>query len=131
MRFIFLLLLLSILASNVFSPQYLIWLAPFVCFLSGLEAGLFISASFMTWFYFRYWDDVVTLQPMAVNLLILRNGLLIVLFLVGMYKLISEKRNNRADRAWGDEETRQSESSLEMVSSKKVSSSRGRRKDLE
>lgn len=92
MRLIFLILLGAILSSNTFSPQYLIWVAPFVAFLSGLEAGLFISASFLTWLYFRYWDSLIMLDPMAVGLLVGRNVLLIVLFLVVVYKLIKRKK---------------------------------------
>lgn len=91
MRTIFVILLGAILASNTFSPQYLIWVAPFVAFLTHLEAGLFISASFMTWFYFRYWNDIVNLMPMAVSLLIIRNLLLIVLLLVSISRLVRNK----------------------------------------
>lgn len=91
MRLIFLILLGTILISNTFSPQYLIWVAPFVAFLSELEASLFIFVSFMTWFYFRYWEDIITLQPMATNLLIARNVILIILFLISLYKLIKKK----------------------------------------
>lgn len=91
MRLIFVILLGTILFSNTFSPQYLIWVAPFVAFLSAWEAGLFISASFMTWFYFRYWNDIIALQPMAVSLLITRNVILIILFLYSLYRLIKRK----------------------------------------
>jgi len=88
MRTIFLILLGSILMSKTFSPQYLIWVAPFVSFLSNLEAGLFVSASFLTWFYFRYWNDVIALSPMATSILIARNVLLVVLLLVSTIKLV-------------------------------------------
>ncbi|MDD5146917.1 MAG: hypothetical protein PHN39_04250 [Candidatus Pacebacteria bacterium] len=90
----------------------------------------------MTWFYFRYWDDVVTLQPMATNLLILRNLVLIALFLVGLYKLIkgkkgkNETRNFESDSAGGDEETRQPSSSFDKMSFKKISRSNRGRKDM-
>lgn len=91
MRIIFIILLGAILASNTFSPQYLVWVAPFVAFLTDLEAGLFISASFMTWFYFRYWDDVISLAPMATSLLIARNILLLILLVVSISKLVRRK----------------------------------------
>ena len=88
MRLSFIVLLFLILSNNTFSPQYLIWLAPFVAFLSHAEAGLFIGASVLTWTYFRYWEDVVALSPMATSLLIVRNILLVVLLLITLYKLL-------------------------------------------
>jgi len=90
MRLSFIILLFLVLSNNTFSPQYLIWLAPFVAFLSHAEAGLFIGASVLTWTYFRYWGDVVILSPMATSLLIVRNIFLIVLFLIALYKLLKE-----------------------------------------
>ena len=93
MKLPFLIILLSILISNTFSPQYLIWLAPFVAFLDDEEIGLFISASFLTWVYFRYWNDLIQLQPMAVGVLIARNLLLILLLLVSVLKFCKGKRN--------------------------------------
>ena len=90
MRLSFIILLFLVLSNNTFSPQYLIWLAPFVAFLSHAEAGLFIGASVLTWTYFRYWEDVVMLFPMATSLLIVRNIFLIVLFLIALYKLLKE-----------------------------------------
>jgi len=91
MRFIFTLLLSAILYSNTFSPQYLIWVAPFVAFLSDLEVGLMVFASFLTWFYFRNWDSVISLEPMDVSILILRNIVLIVVLLISVYKLLKKK----------------------------------------
>ena len=85
MRLAFLLLLTALLVSNTFSPQYLIWLSPFVAFLSMLEIGLFTSASVLTWVYFRYWEDIILLYPMATSLLIIRNGLLLLLFFISLY----------------------------------------------
>jgi len=90
MRLSFIILLFLVLSNNTFSPQYLIWLAPFVAFLSHAEAGLFIGASVLTWTYFRYWEDVVMLFPMATSLLIVRYIFLIVLFLIALYKLLKE-----------------------------------------
>jgi len=91
MRLSFILLLAAILFSNTFSPQYLVWVAPFVAFLSHLEAGLFISCSFLTWFYFRYWDSLIQLEPMAVSILVARNILLVILLLISIYKLLKKK----------------------------------------
>lgn len=92
MRVPFLIILLSILISNTFSPQYLIWLAPFVAFLDDEEIALFISASFLTWVYFRQWNDLISLQPVVIGVLIARNSLLILLFLVSFIKLIKNKK---------------------------------------
>ena len=86
MRLIFLILLFPILTSNTFSPQYLIWIAPFVAFLSYLEIGMFVGASSLTWLYFRYWDDLIRLAPLATSVLIVRNILLVLLFCVSFYK---------------------------------------------
>ena len=97
MRLAFTILLLLVLSNNTFSPQYLIWLAPFVAFLSHAEARLFIVASVLTWTYFRYWEDVVALSPMAASLLIVRNALLVILLLIALYNLfrqISTKLRN-------------------------------------
>src|SRR3990167_217981 len=97
MRFFFFFFFLFFFFYKTFSPQYLIWLAPFVAFLSHAEAGLFIGASVLTWTYFRYWEDVVALSPMATSLLIVRNILLVILLLITLYNLlkqISTKRRN-------------------------------------
>ena len=94
LRFSFLTVLLTILVSNTFSPQFLIWLAPFAACLSNLEAGLLVAASGLTWMYFRNWDDLVQLQPMATSLLILRNLILIILFLVSLRKYLRKGGEN-------------------------------------
>lgn len=95
LRLSFFVVLVTILASNVFSPQFIIWLAPFAPFLTGLEAGLLTAVSGLTWMYFRVWEDVVKLQPMAVSLLLLRNFVLIVLFFVVLKNLVSSQRKVR------------------------------------
>jgi len=92
MRLIFLLLLGAILTSSTLSPQYLIWLAPFVAFLTPIESGIFIFTSSLTWLYFRYWEDILNLQPMAVSLLATRNALLVLLFFISLAILIKKKR---------------------------------------
>lgn len=79
MRMFFILILSAVLYSNTFSPQYLIWIAPFVAFLTIWEIGLFVSASTLTWMYFRYWNDVINLMPIVTSLLIARNIVLVIL----------------------------------------------------
>jgi len=90
MRLIFVLLLSAILGSSTFSPQYLIWVAPFVAFLTPLESGLFIFSSFLTWFYFRYWMDIINLQPVASYILLTRNVVLLSLIIIS-YIIIIKK----------------------------------------
>ena len=97
MRLIFLILLGAILFSNTFSPQYLIWVAPFVAFLSSLEAGLFISASFLTWVYFRYWNDLIQLWPMVTGILVVRNLLLILLLIIGIIKVLKDRNSKLSE----------------------------------
>lgn len=92
MRLIFLLLLGAVLSSSTFSPQYLIWLAPFVPFLTAAESGVFILSSFLTWFYFRYWNDIISLQPMVVSVLVFRNALLVLLFFISLVILIKKRK---------------------------------------
>jgi len=92
MKLVFLLLLGSILTSSTFSPQYLIWIAPFVPFLTNFERSLFILSSFLTWFYFRYWNDIIALQPMAISLLVTRNALLVLLFFISLLILIRKSK---------------------------------------
>lgn len=89
----FALLLVAILSSYTFSPQYLIWVAPFAAFLDTTGALLFIGASSITWVYFRYWGDVIALAPLATGLLIIRNTLLIILFLREFIKIVRRSKN--------------------------------------
>jgi len=84
MRIFFILILSAVLYSNTFSPQYLIWIAPFVAFLTIWEIGLFVSASALTWMYFRSWNDLINLMPMATSLLIARNIVLVILLIVSV-----------------------------------------------
>lgn len=93
MRTAFLLILGLMLVNNTLSPQYLIWLAPFMAFLSPIESGLAIVISVLTYIYFHYWNDVITLQPMATNILVLRNILLIVLFFFSLVKAIKRHKS--------------------------------------
>lgn len=95
MRIAFLIILGIILISNIFSAQFLLWIAPFIAFLSPLESGLAIFASLITLFYFRYWNDVIYLYPMAVNFLLLRNFLLIALFIVSLFFLTKDLKKTK------------------------------------
>lgn len=94
MRLIFILLLGAILCSSTFSPQYLIWVAPFVAFLNPLESGMFIFSSFLTWFYFRYWNDIINLSPVASTILLTRNLILLSLIIINLIILIKNIKDN-------------------------------------
>ena len=81
-RLCFLIILAVIMISPSFSTQFLIWFAPFAAFLTFYEGILILGVSASTWIYSKYWSDVVTLQPLAVQVLIGRNVLLAILFIV-------------------------------------------------
>ena len=90
MRLFFITILGAVLLSNTFSPQYLIWIAPFVAFLSTAEILMFVGASSLTWMYFRYWNDLVQLAPIATGLLIARNLLLLILLIVSVIIVVRD-----------------------------------------
>ena len=92
MRLIFLIILGAILTSSTFSPQYLAWVAPFVAFLTPFESGLFIVSSCLTWLYFRFWGDVLALQPFAISILTARNIILCLLFVISFVILIKKRK---------------------------------------
>lgn len=90
-RTAFTIILGAILISSTFSPQFLIWVAPFVAFLTVPEILMFIGASSLTWIYFRYWDDIaLKLMPLATEVLVARNLLLVLLFVVSLSILVYE-----------------------------------------
>ena len=92
MRILFILLTILILTSSTFSPQYLIWLAPFVAFLTPVEGGMFVLSSIMTWFYFRYTGDLVNLEPVVCTVLAARNILLIALVTLSTILLFKKNK---------------------------------------
>jgi Glycosyltransferase family 87 len=75
-------LLVLLATSRVFSPQYLVWLLPFVAFLrpaSGLLFAVVVAASVVV--YPFLYLGLVDLQPVPILALVLRNVLLAVLAL--------------------------------------------------
>jgi len=88
MRFTFLVILTVLIWSNTLSPQFLIWAAPFAAFLDMPGALMYVGASSLTWVYFRYWDDLIKLAPLATSVLILRNILLVILLVYELAILI-------------------------------------------
>jgi hypothetical protein len=70
--------------GKVLSPQFMIWLVPFVALVGGLEALLLAAALAATqvWFPFRYWDLVKQFDPLASWFVLLRDLLLVALLVV-------------------------------------------------
>ena len=94
-RLAFIIILGSIVLSNTFSPQFLIWAAPFVAFLTIPEILMFTGASSLTWIYFSYWDDLIKLYPVVTNVLIARNILLVILLVTSIVIFLIETIKNR------------------------------------
>lgn len=73
-------LLAFIITNKVFSPQYLVWLFPFVPFLSRRQIGLFAAICVATVIIFPFqYQAMLALDLWAVLLLNLRNAATIVL----------------------------------------------------
>lgn len=93
-------LLVFIAFGKVFSPQYIIWLLPFVSLLRRGQVGLVVAIFTITMFIFPYdYDGLLQLQPLFVLLLNLRNFMLISLLiwllverLPASYKLALSRR---------------------------------------
>lgn len=77
-----------VLGSKVLSPQYMLWLLPLVPLSAGGLAGVGVSAVFLaacwatTLIFPLHYGELVDLEPTAVNLLLLRNLLLVALWLL-------------------------------------------------
>jgi len=79
--------LFFILSNSVLSPQYLIWLIPFIGFLTTPESILFILITAITSWTFYYWDaGVSTLNQWILLLLVVRNFLLIIFYYLVILK---------------------------------------------
>lgn len=79
-----LVILVFLLTSKVFSPQYLIWLLPLIPFLVGkwkvLTILIFILVSLMTFFvYPEYYGALEKSELLVVEMLALRNAALIIM----------------------------------------------------
>jgi hypothetical protein len=80
-------ILIFILTSKVFSPQYIIWLFPLIPLITGKWRGLsillFIMAGLMTFFvYPKYYAGIEHGELVTVGMLVLRNAALIMLVFV-------------------------------------------------
>ncbi len=82
------LILAFMVCSKVLSPQYLIWLLPLVPLGAGGLTGLGVSVLFLaacwttTQVFPLHYGDLLELRPPAPNLLLLRNLLLVLLWVV-------------------------------------------------
>jgi len=81
-------LLAFILANKVFSPQYLIWLLPFVPLLRPRPALSLLAVFALTTAIFPYnFSQLCSLAPGAICLVNLRNGILAFIFSVLVFRL--------------------------------------------
>lgn len=72
-----LMLFAFVIGGNIFSPQYMVWFASFVPFLSpGIGISL-VGITWLTTFYFRYYDAIVAQLRPEIWLLWLRNTWLV------------------------------------------------------
>jgi hypothetical protein len=82
------LILAFMLGSKVLSPQYVIWLLPLVPLSLGGIAGIVVSAIFLavcfmtTQIFPVHYGDLLNLQPPGPDLLLARNLLLVVLWIL-------------------------------------------------
>ena len=102
-------LLAFILANKVFSPQYLIWLLPFVPLLRPRPALSLLAVFALTTAIFPYnFSQLCSLAPGAIFLVNLRNGTLAFIFSVLVFRLplveklkaflISQRKNVHVSR---------------------------------
>jgi uncharacterized membrane protein len=92
-------LLTFILTNKVFSPQYLIWLLPFIPLLKFRQSELFLIISAITVILFPFiYALLITAHPVSVFLLNLRNILTVILLiwlLVENSPLLPEHENQK------------------------------------
>lgn len=75
-------ILAFIIANKVLSPQYIIWLLPFIPLLRPRQAGLMLGICFLTGLIFPImYRDLMALRYTSVILLNIRNFLLVMLFI--------------------------------------------------
>ncbi len=75
-------LLVVILTNKVLSPQYLVWLLPFVALIGGAQSTLFLAILVLTTFIYPLnFAPLIDMRPDAVIALNVRNLMLIVLLI--------------------------------------------------
>jgi uncharacterized membrane protein len=98
LNYAFIAIVVFLVASKVFSPQYMVWLCPLFPLVSGRFRSavwlIFLTAACITWYIYpmRYWDLVDT-QQVPVDSLILRNALMVLMAVL----LLGEKAATAAE----------------------------------
>lgn len=70
-----------ILANKVLSPQYLIWLLPFLSFWRGFKVWVFLLILVLSFLPFPFWlGDLINFEPFPYTVLLIRNFLLLLIF---------------------------------------------------
>jgi uncharacterized membrane protein len=83
LNYSFITIVVFLVTSKVFSPQYMVWLCPLFPLVSGRFRSaiwvIFLTVACITWYIYpmRYWDMVDT-QQVPVDSLILRNALMVL-----------------------------------------------------
>jgi hypothetical protein len=71
-----------ILANKVISPQYMIWLLPFLPFWKGAKVWLYLLALSLSFIPFPFLVvGIIKLEPLPYLILVLRNTLLAIIFI--------------------------------------------------
>ncbi|MGA0557573.1 glycosyltransferase 87 family protein [Larkinella sp. VNQ87] len=100
LRFLVAALLVFIGANKVFSPQYLVWLLPFVPFLSIGQFGVFVGILMLTnLIYPVFYSKLIDPTPIGIGLLNLRN-LLLLGWLVSLLMKKAPGDHQRPNELW-------------------------------
>ncbi|CAN5637553.1 hypothetical protein BH24ACT21_BH24ACT21_06340 [soil metagenome] len=81
-------ILAFMIGSKVLSPQYMLWLLPLLPLAAGGLWGIGVSGMFLiacwttTQIFPNYYGDLMQLEPDAINLLLLRDLLLVMLWII-------------------------------------------------
>ncbi len=103
-------LLLVMLANKVLSPQYVAWLLPFGALLPWRKTALLLAICLLTTtVYPLLFDDLRRIQPLAVDILNVRN-----LLLLGMFIWLVIPSRDKVRRRTADEDEGQMDAMFEM-----------------
>jgi uncharacterized membrane protein len=102
LNYAFVTLVVLLVTSKVFSPQFMVWLYPLFPLVSGRFRStvwiVFLSASCLTWYiYPLHYYDLIDTQQAAVDALILRNTLLIFMAVLMLGEKTSSSMANPTD----------------------------------
>ena len=103
MNYSFIAIVVLLVTSKVFSPQFMVWLYPLFPLVSGRFRStvwvVFLVASCLTWYiYPLHYYDLVDTQQVPVDALILRNALMgfVAVLLLGEKAPIADEDTNRS-----------------------------------